>query len=113
LDLCTQQSGQYRGITRLSKRGNSRLRCVFWTAATVAVRMRENTFRRKYENYIRTDPGNKDLKRKAYVAVAAKLARVAYGLIKSGSDYHCFHESAIPGGKIPSARAVEAVVVTS
>ena len=109
LDLCTQQSGQYRGVTRLSKRGNSRLRCVFWMAAAVAVRMRENTFRGKYENYIRTDPGNKDLKRKAYVAVAAKMARVAYSLVKSGSDYRCFHESAIPGGKIPSTRAVEAI----
>lgn len=109
LDLCTQQSGKYRGVSRLSKRGNSRLRCVFWMAATVAIRMRENTFRRKYENYIKSDPKNKDLKRKAYTAVAAKVARVAYGLIKNEKDYRCFHESAIPGGKIPSRMAIEAI----
>ena len=108
-DLCTQQSGQYRGITKLSKRGNSRMRYVFWMAATVAVRMRDNTFRKKYENYIKADPNNKDLKRKAYVAVAAKVARVAYSLIKCGSDYRCFYESATPGGKISSPRAVEAI----
>lgn len=108
LDLCTEQSGRFRGTTKLSKRGNCRLRLAFWLAATSAIRMRENTFRKKYDNYIRTDPADKDLKRKAYTAVAAKMARVAYSLIKNGTDYRCFHESAIPGGKIPSQRAVEA-----
>jgi transposase len=108
LNLCTQQSGRFRGATKLSKNGNSRLRLAFWMAAAVAVRMRENTFRDKFERYIKTDPVNKDLKRKAYTAAAAKMARVAYGLIKSGTDYRCFYESAIPSGKIPSMRAVEA-----
>lgn len=111
-NLCTQQSGQFRGKTRISKQGNSRLRYTFWIAATVAIRMRENTFRRKYENYIKTDPCDKDLKRKAYVAVAAKMARVTYGLIKSGTDYRCYHETAIPSGKIPSPRAVEAIMTS-
>jgi transposase len=37
LDLSTQQSGQFRGATKLSKYGNARLRCAFWMAATVAV----------------------------------------------------------------------------
>src|SRR5579864_117880 len=44
-DLATEQSGQFRGLSRLSKRGNARLRAVFWMAASVAVRMRENSFR--------------------------------------------------------------------
>lgn len=112
LDLSTEQSGRFRGITKLSKRGNSRLRLAFWVAATVAIRMRENTFRQKYENYIRTDPTNKDLRRKAYTAVAAKMARVAYSIIKAGTDYRCFYESAIPSGKIPSPRAVEALLTS-
>lgn len=110
LDLSTEQSGRFRGVSKLSKRGNSRLRLAFWVAATVAIRMRENTFRQKYENYIKTDPANQDLKRKAYTAVAAKIARVAYSLIKTGTDYRCFYESAIPSGKIPSQRAVEALL---
>lgn len=102
LNLSTHQSGSFRGISKLSKFGNARLRCAFWMAGTVAIRMRENTFRKKYENYIKADPGNSDLKRKAYTAVAAKMARVAYGLIKSERDYRCFFESSIPSGKIPS-----------
>jgi transposase len=103
LNLSTQQSGNFRGMSKLSKHGNSRLRYAFWIAGTSAIRMRENTFRKKYENYIKADPGNPDLKRKAYTAVAAKIARVAYGLIKSECDYRCYYESSIPSGKILSA----------
>lgn len=108
-DLATEQSGQFRGLSRLSKRGNARLRAVFWMAASVAVRMRENSFRAKFERYMRSDPGSTDRKRKAYVAVAAKIARVTYALIRSGADYRCFHEVAVPGGRTRSARAVEAI----
>jgi len=108
-DLATEQSGQFRGLSRLSKRGNARLRAVFWMAASVAVRMRENSFRAKFERYMRSDPGSADRKRKAYVAVAAKIARVAFALIRSGADYRCFHEVAVPGGRTRSARAVEAL----
>jgi transposase len=108
-DLATEQSGQFRGLSRLSKRGNARLRAVFWMAASVAVRMRENSFRAKFERYMRSDPGNADRKRKAYVAVAAKIARVTFALIRSGADYRCFHEVAVPGGRTRSARAVEAM----
>jgi transposase len=105
LNLSTQQSGAFRGMSKLSKHGNSRLRYAFWIAGTSAIRMRENTFRKKYENYIKPDPQNPDLKRKAYTAVAAKIARVAYGLVKSGCDYRCYHESSIPSGIIlPASR---------
>lgn len=102
LNLSTQQSGNFRGSSKLSKFGNARLRYVFWLAGTSAIRMRENTFRKKYENYIKTDPDNPDLKRKAYTAIAAKMARVAYALVKTEKDYRCFFESSIPSGTIPS-----------
>jgi transposase len=102
LNLSTQQSGAFRGLSKLSKYGNSRLRYAFWIAGTSAIRMRENTFRKKYENYIKSDPQNPDLKRKAYTAVAAKIARVAYGLVKSGCEYRCYHESSVPSGIILS-----------
>lgn len=107
-DLCTEQSGQFRGSTHLSKRGNARLRYAFWMAGTVAIRMTENSFRRKFEDYIRPDPKNADRRRKAYSAVAAKVARVAYALITTGTDYRRFPEGARPSGRIPSPRAVEA-----
>jgi transposase len=109
LDLATNQSRQSRGLSRLSKHGNARLRAAFWMAASVAVRMRENSFRAKFERYMRGDPGNADRKRKAYVAVAAKIARVAYALVRSGADYRPFHEVAVPSGRTCSVRAVEAI----
>jgi transposase len=102
LDLSTMQSGQFRGQPKLSKRGNARLRYAFWMAGAAALRMRQNGFRRKYEDYIRRDPDNADLRRKAHTAVAAKMARVAYGVIKSGEDYRRFEEAVVAGGRIPS-----------
>lgn len=94
-DLATYQSGNSKGKTSLSKRGNSKLRQMFWLAATVAIRMRENSFRNKYQQYIKEDPNNADLKRKAYVAVAAKLARVVYSMIRYKTDYYCSYESVV------------------
>jgi transposase len=102
LDLSTQQSGQFRGMSRLSKHGNARLRDAFWMAAQGAVRMRENTFRQKYARYIKSDPQNPDRKRKALCAVAAKVARVAHGLIKTGTDYRPFCEALPPSGALRS-----------
>jgi transposase len=107
-DLCTEQSGQFRGSTHLSKRGNARLRYAFWMAGTVAIRMQQNSFRRKFEDYVRPDPKNADRRRKGYTAVAATMARVAYAVVTSGIDYRRFPEATRPGGKIPSLGAVEA-----
>lgn len=102
LDLSTAQSGAWRGHSRLSKRGNGRLRCALWMAATVAIRMTENTFRQKFERYTRADPKNADLKRKAYTACAAKMARVIYGLTKDQQAYRAYHEDAVPDGRTRS-----------
>ena len=88
LDLSTRQSGRFRGATKLSKYGNARLR--------------ENSFRAKFDRYIRHNPQDPDLKRKAYCAVAAKVARVVHGLIKNGTDYRPYHEEAIPSGGVRS-----------
>ena len=101
-DLSTQQSGQFRGMSRLSKHGNARLRYAFWMAANGAVRMRQNTFREKYARYIKADPENPDRKRKALCAVAAKVARVAHGLIKTGIDYRPYFEALPPSGVLRS-----------
>jgi transposase len=109
LDLAKIQSGSSRGKERLSKRGNARLRYAFWFAATVAVRQQENSFRDKYERYISRDPRDPDRKRKALTAVAAKMARVAYGVVKRKSPYRPYFESAVPSGSISIARAVEAI----
>jgi transposase len=102
LDLSTCQSGQFRGQSKLSKRGNRRLRCAYWFASTVAVRMRENTFRKKYQRYIKNNPENADLRRKAIVGVAAKMARVCYGLVKNQSEYRPYYDEDMPSGEIRS-----------
>ena len=101
LDLATHQSGQFRGQTRLSKFGNARLRRALWMASQVAIRQRENSFRDKFERYIARDRHNADLRRKALVAVTAKMARVVHAVIKSGTDYRPFFEGAVPGGRTP------------
>lgn len=100
--LSASQSGTYRGTPRLSKRGNARLRCAFWMAAKAAIMQRRNGFRKKFDDYVRMNPLDADLKRKAYTAVAAKVARVAYGIVKSGKEYRHFIEAAAHDGRIPS-----------
>ena len=65
-------------------------------AAQGAVRVRENTFRQKYARYIKRDPQNPDRKRKALCTVAATVARVAHGLIKTGTDYRPSFEATPP-----------------
>ena len=81
-------------------------------ATNRAIQMNENTFRSKYERYIRRDRHDADLKRKARTAVTAKMARVAYSIVKHGAPYRPYHESDIPSGKIPLARAVEATMTS-
>ena len=49
LDLATQQSGQFRGQTKIAKFGNARLRRAFWMAGQVAIRQRENGFFPNFE----------------------------------------------------------------
>ena len=108
LDLATQQSGTFRGQTKLSKYGNARLRRALWMAGLVAVRQKENSFRDKFERYIARDRHNADLRRKALTAITAKMARVVYAVIKSGADYRPFVERPVPGGRTPLNRAVRA-----
>lgn len=91
-NLSAIQSGQRQSGYQLSKRGNARLRYAYWLAAVNAIRQRENSFRYKYERYIRKNPEDANLKRKARVAVAAKMARVAHALVKNDTDYRGYYE---------------------
>lgn len=91
-NLSALQSGQKKGSYHLSKRGNARLRYAYWLAAVNAIRQTENSFRQKFERSIKKDPENADLKRKARVAVASKMARVAHALVKQDTDYRGYYE---------------------
>lgn len=44
------------------------------------------------EHYIANDRHNKHLRRKAYTAIAAKMARTVHGVIKHGEPYRPFFE---------------------
>lgn len=112
LDLATHQSGAFKGQTKLSKFGNARLRRTFWMAAQIAIRQRDNSFRDKYERYIARDRDNPDLRRKALTAVAAKVARVAHAIIKTGTDYRPFIERPGPGGRTSLRRGREGATAT-
>ncbi|HDR9504891.1 TPA: IS110 family transposase, partial [Burkholderia cepacia] len=61
-----------------------------------------------YERYVHADPDDADLKRKALTAVAAKMARVAYSMIKKNQPYRQFFELGLPSGSIPLSAAVGA-----
>ena len=52
-----------------------------WIAGQVAIRLRENGFRHKFERYIARDRDNPDLRRKAMTAITAKMARVAHAVV--------------------------------
>jgi len=112
LDLAKSQSGTRPGQAHLSKRGNARLRCTFWFAGRVAVRLRESSIRDKFERYLAPEPGSADRRRKAYTAIAAKMARIAYAIIKTGQPYRSYFEHELPSGSIPLTRAVEAPVTS-
>jgi transposase len=113
LDLATHQSGQFRGRTKLSKFGNARLRRALWMAGQIAIRQRDNSFRDKFERYVAADRHNADLRRKAYTAIAAKMARTAHAVIKSGVEYRPFFEGGGSGRENPSLCGPSRRVATS
>lgn len=114
LNLSTEQSGQFKGVSRITKRGNPRLRSVFWQAGRAAIdaTKKENDFKNKYARYVRANPQNADLKRRARTATAAKVARVVFGLIKKNEPYRSDYERANLGGRTCGKLNVEAALTS-
>jgi len=82
LDPSTHQSGQYEGISRLSKRGNRHLRRVIFLMTLCAVRS-QNVFR----DYFLKRKGEGLPPKKAILATAHKLLRVLYAMLTSKSYF--------------------------
>jgi transposase len=82
LDPSIHQSGQYEGISRLSKRGNRHLRRVVFLMTLCVVRSR-NTFR---EYYLRRKREGLPAK-KVILATAHKLLRVLFAMLSSKSYF--------------------------
>ena len=111
-DLCTEQSGQFRGTTYLSKRGNAGSD----THSGWPVRSPSACSKTAFAGSLKITcvlirrTGIGDARRNA---VAAKMARVVYAVITSGTDYRRFPEATRPGGRISLPRSVEASPTTS
>lgn len=73
---------------------------------------RTNSFRDKFERYIAKDRHNTHLRRKAYTAIAAKMARTVHGIIKRGEPYRPFFEGRSTAVGPFSVRAVEAILIS-
>lgn len=86
-DVVENQSGNRVGKTRISKRGNSRIRRVLHMPAFTAVTYREPSLVSLYERtYARHG-----IKMKSYVAVQKKLLLMIYHLWKSNAAYDREH----------------------
>jgi hypothetical protein len=64
-------------------------------AGQVAILQRTNSFRDKFERYIAKERQNTHLRRKAYTAIAANMARTVHADIKGVEPYRPFFEGAI------------------
>jgi transposase len=83
-DVVENQSGNRVGKTRISKKGNSRIRRILHLPAFNAVRFGEPTCQSLFERvFERTN-----IKMKGYVAVQKKLLMLCYAIWKNNSEYN-------------------------
>lgn len=83
-DVVENQSGTHHGRTRISKKGNSRIRRALHMPALGVVRWEQTPF---LNLYVRTLEKH-NLKMKSYVAVQKKLLVVIYALWKKNEEYN-------------------------
>lgn len=87
-DVVENQSGKHTGKTKISKKGNGRIRrCLYFPALSV-VRYKVAPFIQLYE---RIYDRNK-IKMKGYVAVQKKLLIIIYTLWKNNEPFDAMHE---------------------
>lgn len=82
LDVIQDQSGQHKGKSRLSKKGNAHLREALYMPAVTAITHNENL----KDFYLRLNQ-KFNYKKQSLVAVMRKLLILIYTLWKSGEDY--------------------------
>lgn len=82
-DVVENQSGNHSGKTRISKKGNRRLRRILHMPAFNAVRFNEPTCKALYDRVYERG----GIKMKAYVAVQKRLLLMAYALWRHGVKY--------------------------
>ena len=95
LDLFEISSGKHRGLRRISKRGRSLLRKLLYFAALNTVR-KGGVMHEPYQRYLKRGM----LKTKALVAIARKLLRILFALVRDHSSYS---ETYLPIGRLKLA----------
>jgi transposase len=83
-DIIENQSGNKQGKTRISKRGNARIRAVLYMAALSVIRYDKGPLRKCYERVALRNPNAYKV---ANVAVQRKLLCLIYTLFKNGTTY--------------------------
>ena len=93
-DVVENQSGNHTGKTKISKKGNSRIRRILHMPALNVVRYKETPFQRLQERiFERTG-----IKMKGYVAVQKKLLIVMMSLWRNDTPYDKMHEERLISG---------------
>jgi transposase len=82
-DAIENQSGMYFGKTRISKKGNSRIRRALYMPAFAVVKWEQNIFANLYQRTF----AKHGIKMKSYVAVQKKLLTVIYALWKKNEAF--------------------------
>lgn len=86
-DIIENQSGKHVGKTKISKKGNARIRRIMYMAALTAVSCNEPVFKNLYERVFERTR----IKMKGYIAVQRKLLILIYTLWKNGEQYNPNH----------------------
>jgi len=82
-DVIENQSGSHVGRTKISKKGNSRIRRALHLPALCVVKNNEKIFRNLYERTV----DKHGIKMKSYVAVQKKLLSIIYTLWKKNEKF--------------------------
>ena len=82
-DVVERESGTSTGKTRISKKGNSRIRRILHLPAFNVIRFKQTAFVNLYERVY----GNTKMKMKAYVAVQKKILVIIYALWKKDEAF--------------------------
>jgi len=84
LDIQMKESGNFKGKTRISKKGNARIRqCLFMPALTAT--MHNEKIKNLYE---RINERNPDIKKKGVIAGMRKLLILIFVLWKKNEEYN-------------------------
>ncbi len=83
LDLRVSDSGRAQGRRRLSRRGDAQLRWLLYLCAQASVRAKDSPFAEHYHR----ERAKGLASTQALCAVARKLAKVVWALVRSGQEY--------------------------